>query len=58
MTRRDLRGWVVTLAAFIGLVSAYWCVPYVATWWIMMSSFAIGAITGIKIERDIEDDKK
>ena len=52
MTIRDLRGWVVTLGAFIGLVSAYWYVPYVATWWIMTSSFAIGAISGIEIESE------
>ena len=52
MTRRDMIGWVVTLGVFIGLVSAYWCVPYVATWWIMTSSFAIGAISGIEIESE------
>lgn len=50
MTRRDIIGWVVTLGVFIGLVSSYWYVPYVATWWIMTSSFAIGAISGIEIE--------
>ena len=48
MTRRDIIGWVVTLGVFIGLVSSYWYVPYVATWWIM--TFAIGAISGIEIE--------
>ena len=52
MTNRDLNGWVVTFGAFIGLVGEYWCVPYVATWWIMISSYALGAITGIKIESE------